>query len=238
METSDERQKRIAAERHRCDNSAKNQAWAALKAGKRYASCRFENYDCQHPGQQNAIDALREYASYFLGNEGGGVLICGSAGSGKDHLLFALAHEVIRQHCKAREIPNGYFNSYDIAPTIRIGWIDGTKFFSDLRAGMDDERFNEGDYLESLIDADVLIFSDPLPPKGTLTDYQASMLFRVVDGRYRDQRPTWTTMNVLTPAEAAERLTPQIIDRLRHGALCIQTTWPSYRKAETNVLTK
>jgi DNA replication protein DnaC len=77
----------------------------------------------------------------------------------------------------------------------------------------------------------VLAISDPTPPLGELSDYQRSMLFRVVDRRYRDLRPTWVTINAADSAEAERKIAPNIIDRLAHGALVLRCNWPSYRRA-------
>ncbi len=58
------------------------------------------------------------------------------------------------------------------------------------------------------------------------------MMFRIVDKRYRENRPTWLTLNVSSGAEAAERIGVQTYDRLRHSAMGLFCNWPSYRKAK------
>jgi DNA replication protein DnaC len=231
-----------AAKRAR-DSEAKHAAWNPLiyAVGVRYKDARLNNYICQHPGQQNTIDALQDYSNAFPAHcdNGEGIILFGPVGTGKDHLLVGLAHDVIGQHCTGRvEKNHRYFGMIDLVPSINLAWIDGMGFFSGLRAGMDSKQFNEGDYLESLIGPSILILSDPVPPRGILTEYQSAMLFRVIDGRYRECKPTWVTMNVASPAEASERMGAQIVDRLKHGALCIHCNWPSFRQAGQNVITK
>ncbi len=78
----------------------------------------------------------------------------------------------------------------------------------------------------------MLVLDDVLPPNGVLTEYQASTLHRLIDARYRRCRPTWVTMNAADGAEAERGMGPQVVDRLRHGALALFCSWPSYRKAQ------
>jgi DNA replication protein DnaC len=70
-----------------------------------------------------------------------------------------------------------------------------------------------------------------LPPLGSVNSgFQLSMLFRIIDRRYRDLKATVMTLNVATRAEAETRLSPNIVDRLAHGAMAIHCNWPSYRR--------
>ena len=87
--------------------------------------------------------------------------------------------------------------------------------------------------IAELVSPHVLVLDDPLPPNGRLSDYQSAMLYRVVDGRYRNLKPTFVSMNVSGPAEADARLSAPVVDRLRHDALCLVCDWPSYRQAWT-----
>jgi hypothetical protein len=56
------------------------------------------------------------------------------------------------------------------------------------------------------------------------------MLFRAIDARYRDYRPTWVTINVGGGDEAEDRMGMQLVDRLRDRAVSIHCNWPSHRK--------
>ena len=51
-----------------------------------------------------------------------------------------------------------------------------------------------------------------------------------IDRRYRDLKATVMTLNVATRKEAEDRLSPNIVDRLAHGAMAIHCNWPSYRR--------
>ena len=82
---------------------------------------------------------------------------------------------------------------------------------------------------------DVLCLSDPLPPVGALTQFQATMLYRLVDARYSRGVPTICTVNVADDAEADERMGVPTWDRLCHGAWKLHCAWPTYRRPAREV---
>jgi hypothetical protein len=59
------------------------------------------------------------------------------------------------------------------------------------------------------------------------------MLFRVVDARYRQCKPTWITVNAVGRTELDRRMGAQTADRITDGAVALFCNWPSYRKAST-----
>lgn len=188
--------------------------WQAVcgQRGRRYASCTLENYTTAGEAQEEALRAVSGYANNVDENvqDGKNVVLVGPVGTGKDHLMMAIA--------KVATVEFG----------LSVTWENGV----DLFAGMRDligSNGSEIDFANKLIWPNILAISDPLPPQGELTDFQASLLFRVIDGRYSEMKPTWVTLNVKDPADAARRLTPQIHDRLRHDALRVSCNWESYR---------
>lgn len=191
--------------------------WSAVvrSAGKRYANCRLDNFEADSEAQTAALAALRGYAGQMPDRvkAGQGLLLFGTSGTGKDHLLIGLAYEAIYRH--------GY----------RVARVSGPELFRSVRDTFDG-RASEASAIGVYQSAPILILSDPVPPRGSLTDWQASLLYDVVDARYADARPTWCSINVATAREANERLTPAIVDRLRDGALVIRCDWPSWRKAK------
>lgn len=112
-----------------------------------------------------------------------------------------------------------------------VTWQNGMDLFGDIRDAMDTGD-TERSLVARLVAPDVLYMSDPLPPIGKLTEFQAGLLFRVLDGRYNRRRPTWATINVSSGAELDDRIGPQNGDRLRDGALAIFCDWSSYRKVQ------
>lgn len=181
--------------------------------GRRYHSCNVDNYVAKDPRQQGVLTSLTAYLDSFSDHlsRGDGLLLFGPAGTGKDHLLVSAARLAIRDH------------------GVRVVWRNGADLFGDMRDRIGSDA-SERELLVKLVSPDVLYLSDPLPPYGSLTEFQAATLFRAVDRRYSLGKPTWVSLNVASRKEAAERMGPQIVDRLTDGALVLHCDWPSYRQ--------
>lgn len=204
-----DRQERETASRHRRDTFIAG-------FGKRYTDCSLESFEChgapeERKRQGAVLDQLREFQSELKLNltEGRGLLLFGPPGTGKDHLMFAL---LIR--------------AFDMGATVK--WLNGMDFFAEMRDRISDER-SEVDMAKALAEPAVLAISDPMPPRGAVSDFQASLLFRIIDRRYRDSKCVWVTMNVKDSEECAERMGASNMDRLRDNSLKLFCNWPSYR---------
>lgn len=206
-----ERERRVAERRQ----WERGQRWSELVAsrGSRYADARLTNYAVYDQRQQSAIDRVREFCEAMpeRSHDGCGLVLFGPSGTGKDHLMMAALRAAVVK--------------WDFKPL----WINGMELFGELRDAIGGDR-DESQVLRRFMSADILAISDPLPPFGSLTEYQASMLFRIIDGRYANQRPTWATVNVVNGEEAKTRMGAQIQDRLRHGAVTVHCNWPSFRE--------
>ena len=191
----------------------------AKQLGPRYAECTLDNFDIyeekatERPSQGAVLAEIRRFAADMpkrLGT-GGGVVLFGPPGTGKDHLLTALMYEAI----------------------LRYGWT--VKWTSGVGLSMQARELirtkgSEVKFIKEHQRTFILTISDPVPPKGDASQYAADLIQRIVDRRYRDLKPTWVTLNVEDGAEAAKRLAGPIVDRLRHDSLTLECAWPSYRK--------
>jgi DNA replication protein DnaC len=187
--------------------------------GKRYEGCTLDNFETRTADQARVVEALRRYAAAMPREvaAGRGVILFGGVGGGKDHCLVGLARVGIIDH------------------GLSVEWRNGMELFSDLRRAIHDE-VPEGRIVADLARPDVLILSDPLPPSGAVTEYQAAMLFRIVESRYNGMRPMWVSLNVKSSDEADRRLGAQTVDRLRHDALALYCGWESYRHTQESRL--
>lgn len=181
--------------------------------GTLYEDCTSQNYQATSDKQRRLLAALAEYAGNLPNEvaEGNGIVLFGSSGTGKDHLLAAMARPAIINH------------------GLSVVWRNGMDLYGEMRDNIRNDKA-EKDLVAALVKPDILYLSDPLPPAGDLTNYQAAMLQRILDGRIRNRRPCWVSMNVATSAEADRRMGAALVDRLKPGALCCHCDWESHRK--------
>lgn len=173
----------------------------------------FDSFDAETDAQRRVVQVLREFAANVSDRieTGEGLLLFGPKGTGKDHLAICC----LREAAKA-----GYTTFAE----------DGQSLFQIFRDAIQSEA-SEKDRIAVYTKPDVLLISDPIPVGASASDYQRTILWRIIDRRYRDLKPTWVTMNVTDPKEAEAKLGGQIVDRLRDGATAVRCEWPSYRKA-------
>jgi DNA replication protein DnaC len=179
--------------------------------GRRYADCTLENFQVEHPKQIEVVRELSEYIGDFTENtsQGRGVVLFGATGTGKDHLMTALCRHATQQ-CG-----------------IKVNWFNGLELYANIRTAIKND--SESEEVHRIARAPLLAISDAVPPAGELSEYQASVLFRILDERYSHMRPVWMTLNVASADEAKARLTVPIVDRLRDCCLTLHCNWPSYR---------
>lgn len=198
--------------------------------GPRYARCTFENFDVHEkqvegrPSQREVVDQIAAFTERLgppdiLSDVPGierepppGLMLFGRPGTGKDHLMLAAAYTAILRF------------------GLRVQWENGSKLYQDIRRGIAD---NEPEYklITRYTEPYILMLSDPVPPRGDTSPYAMDVLYRVIDRRYRDLKPTWSTLNVHDGEEAERRMASSVVDRLRHNALCVECNWDSYRRS-------
>ena len=209
---------REEAERRR-ESAEKQRQWELLiqDAGKRYAGCRLDNFTIStDPAiatkQGIAIEALTKLVAHLDEHieSGGNVILYGPPGTGKDHLLFGLLREAVRR-------------------SVRVTWCNGQDLYGSFRDNIDSDD-TEARLIRRYCESPVLAISDPVPPKGDVSNFAASMLYRIVDGRYRRRLGSWFTVNVATADEGSQLLSGPVFDRMRDNAVAVFCNWPSYRQ--------
>ena len=189
----------------------------ARDLGPRYAPDRvtLENFSVYHPAQRAVLDRLPERLA-----RGEGLILYGSVGAGKDHLLAALLHQAVARH------------------HVTCRWVSWPALFETFRqfgkkrqdpGGEDPVREYCFD-LGPRVAAAILAISDPIPPAGPVSDWCTGQLLRLLDRRYRNLRPIWVTCNAESVEAMDEALTAPVFDRLREGAEIVPCFWPSYRE--------
>lgn len=194
---------------------ARTAMWSAIekKIGKRYSRCTFDGFEAETEPQQAVKAAVIDLAKTLPERiaAGGGMLLFGSPGSGKDHLAICALRAAVMAHGLTAEA------------------IDGQQFFSKARDCIGGDT-REQDFVALYTKPDILLMSDPLPVGMTHTEFQRSTLWRVFDARYRDEKPIWLTVNVVNREELEDRCGAQLADRMRDGALCLFFNWPTHRR--------
>lgn len=202
-----ERDRRAAMERHARRNALAGQM------GRRYAHASLDTFHAIDGNQQARKAEAADYAENVAERikAGVGLLLIGPPGTGKDHLAAAVM-----------------FAACDAGFNVR--WVNGVGLFAGARDAIRDDA-SERAWAEQFIKPDLLAISDPVPPAGAVRDgWQLAKLFEIIDGRYRDMRPTILTVNVADRAEAVARMSENIVQRLEDGSLVLKCNWPSYRK--------
>ncbi len=186
-------------------------AAAKLSAWRHHGTTDEQGLQKQVLSQLTAyLDGLRDHVT-----QGTNLVCMGPMGSGKDFLLSCAMKYAV------------------LSWGLDVTWRNGTALFAEFREAMSPTaEYGEAYLLRNLIAAPILAISDPLPPIGALTEFQASTLFTILDGRYRARRPTWLTINVLNRAEAQSRMGSQLVDRLAHRSVSLFCNWGSFRDFE------
>lgn len=182
-------------------------------AGQHFRSYRLSSWQAKCGKQQTALDMVREWWQTFPDRQANreGLVLYGPVGTGKDHLAFGAVAAAVQHHgCTA-----AFRNGRDLMAEVRD------------RIGADKP---EGQLIDQLTSPAVLILSDPLPVRGELTDFQADVLYRLVDARASEGLLTVCTLNVADDAEADRRLGAATWDRLCDRAWKIACFWESYRR--------
>ena len=189
----------------------------AQRLGARYApdQVSLEDFVNYHAGQAAVLKQVKAIAGRVreFVEAGRGLVLYGSVGTGKDYLLAALLYAALESGLSA-------------------DWVNGLEVFRAFRDAMTTDE-QERAVLARFTKPAVLGMSDPLPPLGESNAWRTETLYRVLDARYREGRPTWVTVNVLSPEDADAKLSAPVFDRLRHDAELVKCFWPSYRERKS-----
>jgi DNA replication protein DnaC len=200
--------------------------WLMQSLGPRYRFCTLDNFRCnvEHPTdrKKRAVDreqreevlaAVRTFAADLPDHvqRGEGLLMYGRHGTGKDHLLTALAYTAILEH--------GW----------RVRWIDGGVLAQKARDLIGSPHDTEDELIRDFSSPRILYVSDLVPDKGEVKEYVTGVIKRIVDRRYRDLLPTWASLNVRDGPDAERRLSSPIVDRLGERAVKLACNWTSFR---------
>lgn len=199
---SREEQRRVRIERNR----------KAAEIPTRFTSCTFENYVAHNEGQRRALEVAKGFATHFdaVREAGSSLTFCGGTGTGKTHLACAIAVYLLAA---------GYSVIY-------------TQVIELIRAIRDTWRRDAGETESAIVskfrNVGLLILDEVGVQFGS--EAEKNQLFDVIDGRYRDGRPTLIISN-LNGRALRECLGERLFDRMTEvGSDVVPFDWKSSRR--------
>jgi len=186
---------------------------------KRFQRRTFENFTCDTPGRTKSYKVAKAYADNFAAHlqDGSGLYIEGTNGTGKTHLAAAIALQLMTQE----RIPVICKTSSDL--------------LLDIKKTFDSGENSEAQVLNIYKSVDLLIIDDL--GKEQCSDWSMSTLYSIMNDRYEDMKPTIITTNynsddlvrALTPKGFDNTKIIAIISRLREVSTVITMAWEDYR---------
>ncbi len=165
----------------------------------------FETFSIVTNGTNNQklIECVKA-AKSFAQNPKGWLVIYGKRGNGKSHLSAAAYNR-----CKATSNPNAIFISM---PDL----VDSLKALFDKRAA--DEQHTTYDERLSVYKEIPVLFLDDLGAE-KVSEWSQSVLFSIMDYRYRNELPTMITSNLLLNDDDCGVET-RVLSRFTHASFC------------------
>lgn len=183
-----------------------------IDSARRHADCGFDNFvvDENNSEMLEAVRRVRAYTERIKQNfrDGNSLILIGKPGTGKDHLLMAVA--------KAAMV-HGY-------------WVKRTDG-DDFRERARDVAMNPDSIaLRELKEVDILWMSDPRIDGAEPSGHLMAAFYAVFNRRYDDMLPTIMSINAPSRELIEKAIGTQVYDRLRDKATVVACTWESYRK--------
>lgn len=176
---------------------------------KRFMGRNFDNFAATSDEQKLALSIACEYAEAFAENykRGTGLIFSGLPGTGKSHLAAAILQAIMPARCGL------YTTCMGIIRNVRGTWRK------------DSER-SESQVLRAYGTADLLVIDEIGVQYGT--DGEQTILFDVLDRRYREMMPTILLTNQ-AKAGFKQFIGDRSFDRLVENSRWVAFDWLSHR---------
>lgn len=169
--------------------------------GRRFKGRTFETFNVNDKNK-TAYNTCLNFADNFDKNDGNGIILAGSVGTGKTHLAGAIVHRVIEKF------------------GIPVKLITAIELFGKLRDF-------ENDTMKEFKESSLLVIDDL--GKEKITDWNREKLFEIINSRYEDYQPTIITTN-LKPKEMQDLFGDAVFSRLCEMCEGIALNGEDFRK--------
>lgn len=176
---------------------------------QRFVGRTLESFNATTPEQQAALQLTQEFVDQFEAHarRGSGLIFSGPPGTGKSHLATAILQALMPQYCGL------YTTCMTVIRTVRGTWRK-------------DSELSEQQVLNLYADTPLLVLDEVGVQYGT--DGEQTILFDVLDRRYRDMKPSIFLTNQ-DKKGFREFIGERTFDRLTETARWIPFDWASYR---------
>jgi DNA replication protein DnaC len=197
------------AERERRQVAALEAQLGATGVPARFLGRGFDGFKATTPEQLHALTVCRDFAEDFEAHRrrGSVLILSGRPGTGKTHLATAMLRQILPANVGL------YLTAMGLIRAVRDTWRR-------------DSARSESEVLDSLAKVPLLVLDEVGMQYGT--DGEATVLFDVLDRRYRDMQPSVLLTN--SDREGLRKcLGDRLADRLRETARLVPFEWDSYR---------
>lgn len=187
---------------------------------KRFLARRFENFVTNTAGRKAAYRTAKEYADNFDAHKenGDGLYIEGTFGTGKTHLAAAIAIQLME------EGHGVIFKTSD-------------DMLRDIKATFDESGQEEQKIINRLKHCELLVIDDI--GKEQATDWSTAQLYAIINDRYESQRPVIITTNfnendliaVEAPKGVGTHRIKAILSRLHETCGLMTMDWQDWRES-------
>lgn len=208
----------------KCRAITQRAEWSAILSGrcpnvppkaqgvpKRFEHAEFSTFQVRNDGQKRVLSQAFEFVDRFADRvrDGGCITLLGTTGTGKTRLSCSIANALAPAGYKVR-----YVKMYDMIDHIRESW--GSMATRTTR-----------DVIGEYIAQDLLII-DELAVSNATSDNEKILLFRVIDGRYEECRPSVLVSNQ-TLESFGGAVGDRVLDRLIERGQLAFFEWESGR---------
>lgn len=176
---------------------------------QRFVGRSFDNFHADTPQKRAALQALQDFASDFeaKSKQGATLILSGLPGTGKSHLAIAVLQEIMPEHVGL------YTTCMGAIRAVRGTWRK-------------DSEQSEAQVLDTFGTVPLLVLDEIGVQYGT--DGEQTILFDVLDRRYRDMKPNILLTNQ-DRAGFKQFIGERTYDRLTEISRWVSFDWSSYR---------